>query len=363
MKLRKLSFFKRMVLAVTDFRMYPFTQKEKVITALSYFFKLILLVSVILSAFLTVKIFKQSPLILDIYNQYMPEYEVVEGKLSTLEITEKEINDDWYLVINPDYKYNQLESMVINEEKDHNYYVIILSDVATVLTQTNEGIFELGGIQFESNMNFNKEMLANDWQVFNDSIGCKLMIWGVSLIAITFIMVIVKLWATIMQILSVYIINFIFGLRLKFGEALRVAIYAGTLPLLLETIALIVVGSISETINFISVLLSCVYIFYALRALKLDSLIFAGSGKKAEEKIKNALAQAQEELEKQLTELEEKDGKEDAKKKAEEKQAIEDLSRELREKEENLIKAQREYQEVIKKAMDIHAEKENKKDE
>ena len=37
-----------------------------------------------------------------------------------------------------------------------------------------------------------------------------------------------------------------------------------------------------------------------------------------------------------------------------------DASKELKEKEENLIKAQREYQEVIKKAMDIHGEKGSK---
>jgi len=327
MRLKKLSFFKRVALAITDFRMYPFTQKEKLTTALSYFLKLIVLVSVVLGAFLTVKIFEKSPLVLDLYNQYMPEYEVVNGKLSASVITEKEVNDDWYLVVNDEYNYNQLEDLIINEEKVYNYYLIVLSDVTTILMQTNEGISELGGIQYEPDMNFNKEMLANDWLIFNDSIVCKLMIWGASLIAITFVMLIVKVWATIMQILSVYIINFMFGLKLKFGEALRVAIYAGTLPLILETIALIVVGGISETINFISVLLSCVYIFYALRALKLDSLIFAGTEKKAEEK-----------------------------------QMVENLSKELREKEENLIKAQREYQEAIKKAMDIHSEEENKKD-
>lgn len=360
MKVEKISFLKRMTLAITDFRMYPFTQKEKLRTAIIYFFKLLIFVSIILGAFLTFNIFNESPKFLEIYNDYMPDFKVTNGILKASENIEKEINKECYLIVNSDSGYNQINSLELSEEKDHDYYILVLSDVATVAMRTEDGIYELAGIQFEPNMNFDKVQVATIWEAANNSIVNKLIVWLIFSISIFIIMLIIRLWTLIMNIVSTYIINFMFGLKLKFIDALKVVLYASTLPLILEVIALIAVGGISETINFISVLVSCVYIFYALRALKLDSLILKGTGKSAEEKLKSALMHVQEELEKQLTELEKKEENENEKdenEKDEKKQAIEELSKELKEKEENLIKAQREYQEAIKKVMDIHNEK------
>ena len=147
-----------------------------------------------------------------------------------------------------------------------------------------------------------------------------------------------------MYILSIYIINIIFRLRLKWQNYIKIAIYVSTLPFLLEMIALIVVGSISESVNFISMLVSCVYIFYALRALKLDSVIVATTGNTTEERIRNALEHAQQELERQLEEIE-KEEKEKAERKKEEKEqkeAEEKAEKEQKEEEEQKEKKKEE---------------------
>lgn len=359
MKLGKINFFKRIYLAIADFRLYPYAQKEKLSTAVGYFIKLIMLMSVVIDAFMTSNFLKESPMLLNMYIENMPEFSVENGILQTEESTEKELNSNTYLILNNDYTSNQLNKITFSEANEHEYYILLLSDTAVLGFKFEDGIHELARIDYE-NMSFNKQYIANVWESFNNSFVSKLIIWlGISLgIFITFS--IIRLWTLIMYLISSYMINFMFGLKMKITDYLKMVIYVSTLPIILEVIALLFVGNISESVNFISVLVSCVYIFYALRAIKLDSLILGGSGKTAEEKIKNALEHAQKELEKQLEELEAKE--ESEKDKENEKKEIENLNNELKEKEENLIKAQKEYENVLKKVVSMSEEKQEKED-
>ena len=249
--------------------------------------------------------------------------------------------------------------------------LVMLSDASVLGYKLDDAIHEIGRIEYE-NLTFNKEQLSNEWNMLNNSAVSKLIVWGFVSVGVLAILVIVKLWTLVMYLISTYIINFMFGLKLRFTDYLKIVIYASTLPIILEVIALICVGNVSESVNFISVLVSCVYIFYALRAIKIDSLILGGSGKTAEEKIKSALEHAQKELEKQLEEIEKK---EESERNNEEKKEIEKLNIELKEKEENLIKAQKEYEEVLNRVVALteescrtqimieNAKKELKKDE
>lgn len=371
MKLGKINFFKRMYLAIADFRMYPYAQKEKLIIAIGYFTKLLLLASIVIGAFVTSKFFNESPILLNMYNENMPNFVVKNGKLETGEIIEKEINADTYLFLNNDYSYSDLNKITISENESYNLYILMLSDASVLGYKLDDAIHEIGRIEYE-NLTFNKEQLSNEWNMLNNSAVSKLIVWGFVSVGVLAILVIVKLWTLVMYLISTYIINFMFGLKLRFTDYLKIVIYASTLPIILEVIALICVGNVSESVNFISVLVSCVYIFYALRAIKIDSLILGGSGKTAEEKIKSALEHAQKELEKQLEEIEKK---EESERNNEEKKEIEKLNIELKEKEENLIKAQKEYEEVLNRVVALteescrtqimieNAKKELKKDE
>lgn len=356
MKLGKINFFKRIYLAITDFRMYPYALKEKLSTAIGYFFKFLILISVIIAAFTTSNLFKELPSLLDTFERNIPEFNLVNGKLQVEENRQQELNENTYLVVNSEKVYNKINELVIEEENIYDYYVLVLSDATVVGIGTEEGVMELGRIQYEPTMNLSKEELVNDWKIFNESNWSKVLVWISITFGMFFALFMIKIWNMLMYIISAYIINIMFGLKLKITEYLKVVIYASTLPSILSVVALLVVGNVSEAVNFISVLVSCVYIFYALRAIKLDSLILGGSGKNAEEKIKNALAHAQEELEKQLEELEkkEKDSRD------EEKKDIEKMSQEIKEKEEKLLKAQKEYDEAIKKAISMKDKKDEK---
>ncbi|MBO5142494.1 MAG: DUF1189 family protein [Clostridia bacterium] len=356
MKLGKINFFKRLYLAIADFRLYPYAQKESLTTAVGYFVKLLLLSSVIISAFVTNNVFEESPIMLEIFNNNMPEFIIENGTLDTTENVEKEINKNTYLIVNDEYKHSNMKNIVM-PEKNYDYYIFSLSDITIISANIDGNLYEVGSVTYED-ISLSKQQLIMEWKLLNESAISRLVLWIIISVGMLIALIILRAWALIMYLISTYIINFLFGLKMKITDYLKVTIYASTLPIILEVIALILVGSISESVNFISVLVSCVYIFYALRAIKLDTLILGGSGKTAEEKIKNALAHAQEELEKQLEELEKRE--ENEKSKEDEKRELEKLNLELKEKEENLMKAQKEYEAVLKKIMDTNPNDEMK---
>lgn len=313
MKVGKVNFFKRVYLAITDFRMYPFIQKEKLKTAIGYFCKLLLVLTVIMGTFLTNRLYDEIPYVITLCQDNMPDFSIENGILKAEENVQKEWTEDCYLVVKDDAKYTDLKTITFQEEKEHMYYIVVLSDATTVGIRTEEGILELGTLVYGEDMNFTRTdmvMLLQNWQDF--ALG-RIAIWLVASLSLFLAFLFVRIWTLIMYMISVAIINLVFALKLKWKDYLKIAIYISTLPFILETIAIIVVGGVSQTINFITILISCVYIFYALRALKLDSFIIKGSGVTAEEKIKNALLHAQQELEKQLEEIE----KEESKKKKE----------------------------------------------
>ena len=109
--------------------------------------------------------------------------------------------------------------------------------------------------------------------------------------------------------------NVVFMIKLRFRDKLKIAIYISSLPILLETMAFIIAGKLPEVANFINSLISMFYAFYALRAIKLDNILSTVIGNTPEEKIKNAIINAQNELKEQIKELEE-----EKKKKNEEKE-------------------------------------------
>lgn len=333
-----------MYLAMTDFRMYPYVQKERLKTAIGYFLKLVLFMSVLVGAFFTSSIFKELPTLIGVCDRTLPDFTIRDGKLEVEENLEREINREWYLVVNDEVDYTNLESYTFEEEKEHSYYLFVLSDTLLVAMRSEGELYEMGGIVYEKEMNLTKTEAINTLENFYGATSSRLMVWLASSFGSFLSLLLLRLWTLVMYILSIYIINIIFRLRLKWQNYIKIAIYVSTLPFLLEMIALIVVGGISESVNFISMLVSCVYIFYALRALKLDSVIVATTGNTTEEKIRNALEHAQQELERQLEEIE-KEEKEKAERKKEEKEqkeAEEKAEKEQKEEEEQKEKKKEE---------------------
>ena len=77
----------------------------------------------------------------------------------------------------------------------------------------------------------------------------------------------------------------------------------------METFAITIGGKYNSTADFICFLIASVYAFYALRAITLDNVYSNTPGATPEEKIINAIKNAQDELEKQLEDLKEQERK------------------------------------------------------
>lgn len=314
----KIGFFRRMYLAITDFRVYPYIQKEKLRTAIGYFLKLVLLVAFISGIVFTYRIWQEIPEWRILLETNLPEFSITNGTLKTAESVEKPLNSDWFLIVNPEISYNTLQDFTFVEEEEHTFYLLVLSDGVTLAVRTSEGIYDMGGMIFEDSLNLTKSEFLTIMKETEHSVVAAIVVTIFTTIGIFLGSCLVRFWMLLMYIVSIFILNFFFGLRLRWKDYFKVAIYISTLPFILETIATLVVGSVSETISFISMLASCVYIFYALRALRLEAMFSVGSsGGTTEERVKSALAHAQEELEKQLKELEKEQEKQEAQKKEE----------------------------------------------
>ncbi len=70
-------------------------------------------------------------------------------------------------------------------------------------------------------------------------------------------------------------LGYVFGTKYKFKDYMKAAFYVITLPVITELIALIITGTVSDYAYITYYLLVYVYMYYAIRALKLDNIIMA----------------------------------------------------------------------------------------
>ena len=131
---------------------------------------------------------------------------------------------------------------------------------------------------------------------------------------------IVKTLNVLFLMIMSWILNVIFGMKLKFGNYYRLVVYAITLPLIVELISFAVLQKIPGFAVFAYQLLAYIYIFYGLRAIRLDLLIITTPGNNFKEKIDNMMKKLEDELEAKKESLENNDEEnknEDNKEKAE----------------------------------------------
>lgn len=315
-KKEKLGFFKKMFLVITDFRTYPFLVKfEKFSKSFAYLITLVLLVSLILSLNLFFKLDDTVNEIIENYNDVVPEFELSGDTLNVSKKVVAEINSDSYLIIDTDYTYEEFKT---TEE----YRKLLVYDTVTFIN-SDKIIIEVDGEPMPSseinfgmlNYNLDKQSLFDDLNTYSKDISYKIYLgFGIyiSIFIAYFITVLFRVLflACIMSIISIF-----FGVRLNFANYLKVAIYAYTLPLLIEVIAICMVGTIKDYAYYTTLMLTYIYAIYAIRAIKLDAFIVMLSNKK---ESKHTFGEFSEELKKynELANEGEKDIKEDGKEEA-----------------------------------------------
>ena len=292
MKKEKLGFFKKLFLVVTDFRTYPFLVKhEKFYKSILYMITLVFIVSAI---FATNIIMKSNEVMKELVNQYdeiIPEFKMSNGILDVQGKYSEKLDSETYLVVNTDYSYeeytktNEYGKLVI-----YDNLILINSDVALIETKNASLKITYYNLIGDIDKDILHEELTSEHSV-TDYIAYYGSIY-ISIFVSYLMAVLVKI---LFFTLVIIIICFITGVHLNYQNYVKIAIYAYTLPLIIEVVATCMAGMGKDYIYYATSLLSYVYMIYAARAIRLDAFIMMFSRK---ENLKHTSSEFEKELKK-----------------------------------------------------------------
>jgi len=347
MQSKKLDFWKRLYFSMTDFRIYPFIIKEKFSKAFFYFLKLMLILGAIISIFVTQKVLQIVPSILNVYYDEMPEFTITDGTMIASDKVSKKINKNFSLIVDADNPFSTINyTLKFNEDILSENNIIINSDKASLVRKTSDGFVSLSDISYENIPDTNKSQIGENVKEVINSYQNRIVFWVITTFILFISLSAGSFFNMVFFLFSALIINTIFVNKIKFADYIKVILYSNSLASILQVITMIYLGNVSESISFILVMITTVYLFYAFRAIKIDALISSGKGNTPEERIQNALDNAQKELERKIEAQ-----MEEIEKKAKDDQILEraELNKKLIEKKEALDQAQKEYDEILKK--------------
>ena len=267
----KLDFFARIYLAITDFRLYPFVvQREKFINALAYFLCFILLFSAILSAGVTSRAMNWLNNFTCIYNEKVDDFEVKKGEL----IVAKNMDFEYEKVriyANGDLNFGELNENVF-KDSENIVTVLALKDSISV---GNENVGFVITKYKDVNLDINKAETYESLRFALDSWIFKLSLAIIIFCGVFVAYLITKFLNVVGITLMLLFLGYVFGTKYKFKDYMKAAFYVITLPVITELIALIITGTVSDYAYITYYLLVYVYMYYAIRALKLDNIIMA----------------------------------------------------------------------------------------
>ena len=267
----KLDFFARIYLAMTDFRLYPFVvQREKFINALAYFVCFILLFSAILSAGVTSRAMNWLNNFTCIYNEKVGDFEVKDGEL----IVDQNMDFEYEKVIiyaNGDLNFGELNENVF-KDSENIVTVLALKDSISV---GNENVGFVITKYKDVNLDINKAETYESLRFALDSWIFKLSLAIIIFCGVFVAYLITKFLNVVGITLMLLFLGYVFGTKYKFKDYMKAAFYVITLPVITELIALIITGTVSDYAYITYYLLVYVYMYYAIRALKLDNIIMA----------------------------------------------------------------------------------------
>lgn len=278
----KLNFFAKIYLAITDFRLYPYVvQKEKFINALAYFVAFIMLVSAILATNFTTKFLNWTEEFLTVYNNQVSEFQLVSGELVVEENMDFEFNgvkiytDDTSNY--EDFNFNSFDT------KGCRITILGLKDAVAI---GNESGYVLG-IYTDDNFTFNKAEVYNFLNNIISGPAQKLFL-GLAVFSVVFVAYLISKFINLLGIsVILLLLGSLFRIKYKFKNYIKVACYVITLPIITEILALIVTGAITGYSYITYYLLVYVYMYYAIRALKLDNILMTAQEKMFGMKMKD----------------------------------------------------------------------------
>lgn len=304
----KLNFFAKIYLAITDFRLYPYVvQKEKFINALAYFICFILLVSAIWSTSIVTQIFNWTKEFVSVYNEKIDDFTISNGLLDMNENVEFEF--EMVGISTDDTK--TLEEIDVYSIDTDDYLVSIIALKDSLLIGNDEIGFVTAKYS-DFNLELTKQNLFNILSNSRNNIAFKISL-AFSIFCGVFVAYLLTKFINVLFVsIMLLFLGSIFKTKYKFKHYFEVACYVVTLPIITEIIALVVTGTITEYAYITYYLLIYVYMYYAIRALKLEHIIAAAQerfGWKVENKENNDASENETKQDSQLEEQKEDNDK------------------------------------------------------
>lgn len=278
MENKKINFFSRIIRAITKFDEYEIFINEKLSVAISYIFKLILIISFIVSLVLGFSTINQMKNIIKDVSEKVPNFNFEDYKLSSDEKKEFSIEDDFYVIIdtNP-----ELEETSIEEYKtklnDHQIGLLVLKDKA-ILKRT--GFDEYNYEQLLNSYNVEKVDFTKDEAIEYINTNILEIKSYLSIFAIIFVSFFIATTVSIVSdVLLLAILGFITAkisrAGLNFREIFTIAIYSITLPLVLlglYQIALSLINFKMEYFNLMYLSIGYIYVVAAILIIKSNKM-------------------------------------------------------------------------------------------
>ncbi len=279
-KHKKMGFFKKIALAISDFRFYPLMLKtDSTLTVIGHFIVFMIILTTIMTTSFYSKALNGIDEIMAKYDDAIPEFNFKNGNLDVDAQEVYKVANDFVILLDTEYNYE--DATTLEEYKKYDVYdnrIFVNSDAITFETNV-----EVSGVEqpqateqillTQFSGDFDKALLKQYVLEARESTYAKVMIFlslGVSIFLGYFIC---KLLEVILYVIMTSLLATLYGIKLNYKNYIKIALYAVTLPYILETISISYLGTINDATLIVSNILAYVYMLYAIRAVKLDAFI------------------------------------------------------------------------------------------
>lgn len=279
-KHKKMGFFKKIALAISDFRFYPLMLKtNSTLAVIGHFIVFMMILTTVMTIGFYNRAFTSIDEIIDRYDDAIPEFSFKDGVLEVETQEVYKVANDFVVLIDTEYNYENATNLEDYQKYDvYDNRIFINSDAITFeandessgteQTQVAEQI-----LLTQVSGDFNKEILKQYILEARESNYAKVIIFvslGISIFLGYFFY---KLLEVVLYVIMTSLLATLYGIKLNYKNYIKIVLYAITLPYILETISIVYLGSINDATFIVSNILAYIYLIYAVRAVKLDAFI------------------------------------------------------------------------------------------
>ena len=273
MEEKEMGFFKKMVKAITDFDYYAKLAPPKVGKSISYLIKLIALFAIVISIGITYKFYHTANQTFEYFKQDLPNFTSQNNELKFESQEPIVLRNEEIMPATVIIDTNaQTEEEVEKDKKDMEAYengILFLKDKIIMKTagQTGYSVYQYKELSEKYQIgDFNKAQAVE--YISNSGMT---QILGAVYLMMVFYMFIIYIVSTLFDALILSMLGYLttrmLGIRLRYGAIYNIAVYALTLPIILNAIYINVNALTGFTIKYFQIMYNLVSYIYMITVI------------------------------------------------------------------------------------------------